>query len=430
MCSKGINVNVNIKTKKLLLSLTVGCVLTACSVKENESETQAVAAVDASQSVSAVQEKVWPTDDVAFCSAALDNAAVQLDGFRKHYTDPTNIPTSYENGKTKYTKTNGWTSGFVAGNFWYLYEHTKDESWLNSAIEWTNALKYEQYNRRTHDVGFIMYNSYGNGLRLTGNETYSPLLVSTARTLMERYNEKIGTTYSWSFGRWEFPVIIDNMMNLELLFFASQATGDKVYYDAAVSHATVTMEHHFREDASSYHLVSYNRETGLPNKKQTVQGIANDSPWARGQGWGLYGYSMVYRFTQDEKFLNHARNIANFILTHENMPEDLVPYFDFHAPNYADIKNYRDSSAASLIASALLELANYVEADEAKRYREAALKMLRSLSTSAYLASEGENGHFLLKQATGNFPRDLELNAAINYADYYYLEALNRCKSL
>lgn len=411
-------------TKNIILSLAASCVISACSASEsgkNESQTS---------KQTTAQNIVWPSEDVAFCEAALDNAAVQLNDFRNTYTNPSKIPTAFTDGKTKFTEPRGWTSGFVAGSYWYLYEHTQDDTWLNSAVNWTNALKDQQYNRRTHDVGFIMYNSYGNGLRLTNNETYSPLLVSTARTLMERYNDTIGATYSWSFGKWEFPVIIDNMMNLELLFFASQASGDPKFYNAAVSHATVSMKHHFRPDHSSYHLVNYNRVTGLPNSKQTVQGIADDSPWARGQGWGAYGYTMVYRFTKDEKFLNHAKNIADFMLNHKNMPEDLVPYFDFHAPDYPDVVNYRDSSAASLFASALLELADYVEDDDASRYREAALKILRSLSSPEYLAGKGENGHFLLKQATGNYPRDLDLNSALNYGDYYYLEALNRCKGL
>lgn len=412
--------------------MAITSLLAACSLGEQSSDsTKNAAKTSVLNQISRLnQAPVWPVDNAAFCHAALDNAAVQFNDFRTRYTNPKKIPTAFTDGETKYTEPRGWTSGFVAGSFWNLYEHTQDKSWLTSAQNWTHALKDQQYNRRTHDVGFIMYNSYGNGLRLTNNEEYSPLLVSTARTLMERYNETIGATYSWSFGKWEFPVIIDNMMNLELLFFAAQATGDKTFYNAAVSHATVSMKHHFRADHSSYHLVNYNRVTGLPNSKQTVQGIADDSPWARGQGWGAYGYTMVYRFTKDEKFLNHARNIANFMLEHKNMPDDLVPYFDFHAPDYPNITNYRDSSAASLFASALLELATYVKADEAERYRAAAIKMLRSLSSPEYLAAKGENGHFLLKQATGNFPRDLDLNSALNYGDYYYLEALNRCKEI
>lgn len=368
-------------------------------------------------------------EDAMFCSATLDKAQLQLDDFRKAYTNPNKIPTSFSDGKTNFITPMGWTSGFVAGSFWYMYEHNQDKSWLNTAVEWTSALEDMRFNRKTHDVGFIMNNSFGNGLRLTGDKSYTPILVSTAQTLMERYNPKIGATFSWSWGVWEFPVIIDNMMNLELLFNASLATGDKTYYDAAVSHATVTMKHHFRDDFSSYHLVNYSRDTGLPLLKQTFQGITDDSSWSRGQAWGAYGYTMVYRYTKDEKFLNHARNIVNYILTHKNMPEDLIPYFDYNAPDDPQIDDYKDSSAASLLASGLLELASYVEKEEAARYRKAAMTMLRSLSSPEYLAEKDENGHFLLKQATGNYPASKELNAALNYGDYYYLEALNRCKN-
>ncbi|WP_111977579.1 glycoside hydrolase family 88 protein [Algibacillus agarilyticus] len=410
---------------KTLIAAGVTIALSACSMTASET-TRA----DQSANQTPSTPVNWPADNVAFCHAALDKAGEQLNDFRQAYTDPRQIPTSYSENEVKYTNTMGWTSGFVAGNFWYIYEHNKDKSWLKTATDWTLALKEQQFNRKTHDIGFIMNSSFGNGKRLTGNESYSPLLVNAAKTLMERYNPHIGTTYSWSWGTWEFPVIIDNMMNLELLFDASIATGDQTYHDAAVSHATVTMKHHFRDDHSSFHLVNYNRTTGLPNFKQTFQGIADDSSWSRGQAWGAYGYTMVYRYTQDEKFLNHARNIVNYLLTHKNMPDDLIPYFDYDAPEYPDVVNYRDSSAASLLASGLLELATYVDAEEAKRYRDAAMTMLRNLASPAYLASKGENGHFLLKQATGNYPRDLDLNASLNYGDYYYLEALTRCKNL
>lgn len=412
----------NIKTTKTLLALSTALILSACT------STQAPNTEKVSTSTTE-KAMVWPTDNVAFCNAALDKATEQYEYFRTEYTDPTNIPTSYSDGTTKFTTIQGWTSGFVAGSFWQIYEHNKTESWLKTATKWTEALENSQFNRKTHDIGFIMNDSYGNGLRLTGNEAYSPILLNSAKTLMERYNPEIGLTFSWSWGHWEFPVIIDNMMNLELLFEASKATGDKRYYDAAVSHATKTMKHHFREDFSSYHLVNYNRDTGLPNWKQTFQGIADDSSWARGQGWGLFGYTTVYRYTKDEKFLNHAKGIANYILTHKNMPEDMVAFFDFDAPDREDIRNVKDSSAASLMASALFELATYVDEKEAKRYREAAMKMLRSLSTPAYLASKGENGNFLLKQATGHYPAGLDINGSLNYGDFYYLQALHRCKA-
>ncbi|MCM2680711.1 glycoside hydrolase family 88 protein [Echinimonas agarilytica] len=402
-----------------LIASSIAVMLSACSSTDLNKTEKQTAAVDT----------VWPTDTVAFCDAALDKAATQYGYFSTDYPDPTNIPRSYTNGSTRMAGKLDWTSGFVAGSYWYLYEHTQSDQWLNLASKWTKALEDQQFNRRTHDIGFIMNNSFGNGLRLTGDQSYSPVILNSAKTLMERYNPDLGLTYSWSWGAWEFPVIIDNMMNLELLFEAAKASGDKRFYDAAVSHATVTMKHHYREDYSSYHLVNYNRTTGIPNWKQTFQGIADDSSWARGQAWGAYGYTMVYRYTQDEKFLNQAKNIVNYLLTHKNMPDDLVPYFDYNAPEYPEVDNVRDSSAASLLASSLLELATYVGDQEAQRYIDAATTMLRSLSTPSYLATKGENGNFLLKQATGHYPAGDEVNGALNYGDYYYLEALNRCKA-
>ncbi|GAB7220417.1 glycoside hydrolase family 88 protein [Vibrio comitans] len=414
------------KTQKSLLSLATIVALSACSEEEAQSTTKAEPAAPVVNSAPVA----WPTDKVQFCNTALDKATEQYTYFRNNYTDPQNIPTAWnEEEETKFTTIQGWTAGFVAGSFWYLYEHNQNDEWLKTATDWTEALKDSQFNRKTHDIGFIINDSFGNGFRLTGNQAYPEVLLNAAKTLMERYNPEIGLTFSWSWGYWEFPVIVDNMMNLELLFEASLATGDPRYYEAAISHADKTIKHHFRSDYSSYHLVNYNRDTGLPNWKQTFQGIADDSAWARGQGWGLYGYTSVYRYTKDEKYLDHARGIANYILSHKNMPEDLVAFFDFDAPDREDIRNVKDTSAASLMASALFELATYVEGDEAQRYLDAANKILRNLSSPEYLASKGENGNFLLKQATGNYPASLDIEASLNYGDYYYLQALTRCKT-
>lgn len=415
------------KKQQIITSMLAACIISACSATDKQASAPAIEET-VPNTVTYSKKIDWPENNAKFCAAALDHATIQYDGFRKAYTDTKNVPRSYSQGKVRLEPMLGWTTGFVAGSFWNLYEHNQNQSWLDTATEWTTALEKNQFNRKTHDIGFIIYDSFGNGLRLTDNKEYEAVIVNAAKTLMERYNPKIGVTYSWSWGTWEFPVIIDNMMNLELLYRASEITGDPVYRNAAISHATITMEHHFRDDYSSFHLVNYGRETGKPNWKQTFQGIADDSSWSRGQGWGLYGYTMSYRFTQDEKFLEHAKGIANYILNHPNMPDDLVPYFDYDAPKHEGTTLYRDSSAASLVASALLELSTFVEGAESERYYDAAMKMLRTLSSPAYLADIGENGHFLLKQATGNFPANDELNSSLNYGDYYYLQALNRCK--
>lgn len=365
-----------------------------------------------------------------FCTSALDAAQIQLDGFRKAYPDPAIIARSYEKDQPKLVGVNDWTSGFVSGSFWYMYEYTRDATWLKAAEQWTAELESQKNNTGTHDVGFIMFNSFGNGYRLTANEAYAPVLVQSAESLMTRYSPIIGATRSWDFGTWSFPVIIDNMMNLELLYFASQVTGDQRFADTATAHASTTMKNHFRPDYSSYHVVDYDPDTGAVVHKQTHQGISDDSAWSRGQAWGLYGFTSVYRFSRDEQFLKLAQNIAEFYLNNPNLPDDKVPYFDFDVPNDPDIENFRDSSAAAVAASGLLELAEYVSEPAASRYRGAALDMLRSLASPAYSATTGSNGHFLLKHATGRWQANDEVDAALNYADYYYLEALLRCTAM
>jgi uncharacterized protein YyaL (SSP411 family) len=407
-------------------SLICLALIAGCSEKKTS---EAPSAKDENASIQ-TQSKGVPSlaqSNAQFCSDTLDVAQAQLNNFRKHYLNPSEIPRSY-NETVRYAKPNDWTSGFVAGSFWYVFEHSQDESWKQSAHQWTKALEQEQFNTGTHDIGFMMYNSYGNGLRLTGNEAYTPIIVQSAKSLMTRYDPVVGATRSWDFGDWEFPVIIDNMMNLELLFEASKLSGEDSFATAAISHATVTMNNHFRPDYSSYHLVDYSTSTGEAIHKQTYQGIKDDSDWARGQGWGAYGYTMMYRYTKDPAFLEMAKNISDFYLSHPNMPSDLVPYFDFDAIDDDSVTNYRDSSSAALVASALFELSDYVEQEDADRYKKAAMQMLRSLASPEYLAGEGENAHFLLKQATGNYPGGYELGGSLNYADYYFLEALLRCE--
>ncbi|MEH6548789.1 MAG: glycoside hydrolase family 88 protein [Pseudomonadales bacterium] len=413
---------------KSRLTLLVGAlVLAGCS----SDKAPTIAAVEPTAAEPQLQTTSNVTaPDTAFCSVALDAAAVQLDGFRKAYPDPTQIARSYEKNAARLVSDSDWTSGFVAGSFWYMYEHTQDPSWLATAEQWTVGLEQQKNNTGTHDIGFMMFPSYGNGLRLTGNASYEPILIQSADSLMTRYNATVGATRSWDHGPWAFPVIIDNMMNLELLYFASDSTGDQKYANAANSHSLTTLKNHFRADHSSYHVIDYDPATGAVTHKQTHQGIADDSAWARGQAWGLYGYTMAYRFSEDAQFLQQAQNIADFYLSHPNLPEDMVPYFDFDAPGNPEIVNSRDSSAASVTASALLELAAYAPEPQATRYHEAALAMLRSLASPAYSATNGENGHFLLMHATGRWQADDEVDAAINYADYYYLEALQRCASL
>jgi len=365
-----------------------------------------------------------------FCSSALDATRTQLEGFRDAYQDPALIPRSWSDGQVRLVGPGDWTSGFVAGSYWHMFEYTRELTWLASARARTFVLEDQKDRTDTHDVGFVIAGSFGNALRLAPTEEYESVVIQAAESLMTRFNETVGAIRSWDFGAWTFPVIIDNMMNIELLYIASELSGDQKYADVATRHALTTLENHFRPDHSSYHVVDFDPQRGTAINKQTHQGIADDSAWSRGQAWGLYGFTMTYRFTRDPRFLELATSIAEFYLNHPHLPDDKVPYFDFDVPGRPEIENFRDSSAAAIAASALLELASFVSRAEATRYRDAALAMLSSLTSPEYSAATGRNGHFLLMHATGRWQADDEIDSSINYADYYYLEALLRCSRL
>ncbi|SDB78028.1 glycoside hydrolase family 88 protein [Bacteroides ovatus] len=355
------------------------------------------------------------------------------------------FPRTVKQGRLWCVSAEDWTSGFWPGALWYLYEYTKNNSWKDEAMKWTDSLKNIQYFVGHHDVGFMMYCSYGNGFRLTANPEYIPILVQSARSLCKRYSYNVGCIQSWdarmSVGgknNWKFPVIIDNMMNLELLFWATQATNDSVYWNIAVSHAEKTMKNQIRPDFSCYHVVNYDPDTGDVLHRQTAQGFADNSTWARGQAWGVYSFTMVYRYTKDERFLRTAINMADFFLNHKNLPDDGIPYWDFNVgeegfnPDFKynpfDYRRIpRDVSAACVVASALFELCGYVSKIDHKRiYYDAAIKILNNLSTDCYRAKENENHNFILKHSVGNFPGNNEVDVPLIYADYYFLEALVR----
>ena len=337
------------------------------------------------------------------------------------------MPRTFEHGKLVTAATRDWTSGFFPGSMWYLFEATGDAKWRASAAKFTELLAPEQHNTKTHDVGFILYCSYGNGLRLTGNEAYQPVLLNGAQSLSTRFNPIVGCLQSWDARNgWDFPVIIDNMMNLELLLWAAREGPAARYRDLAIRHADTTLKNHFRADGSSFHVVAYDPKDGHVETRVTHQGAADDSAWARGQAWGLYGYTVMYRETKDPRYLAHAQKIAGFIMHHPRLPADKVPYWDFDAPGIPDAP--RDASAAAIMSSALLELCTYVQGSAATEYRAFAEAQLRSLASPAYLAEPGTNGGFLLKHSTGHKPKNSEVDVPINYADYYFLEALLRAR--
>lgn len=339
------------------------------------------------------------------------------------------LPRSFENGKNTTSDSRWWTSGFFPGSLWYLYENNENSEILKYAKLYTDRVEREKFTTDNHDVGFMLYCSFGNGLRLTGEKRYEETLLTGAHSLATRYNPNVGLIRSWDHNkdRWQYPVIIDNIMNLELLLWAYEYSGDEKFKEIAVSHADKTIEHHFHPDFSSYHVVSYDTISGLPHIKQTHQGYSDESMWSRGQAWGLYGYTYLYRILNDERYLNQAQNIADCIIHHPNMPENYIPYWDYNSPDIPD--TYRDASAASIMASALVELSDYVNKNKAKEYMAVAEKQIRTLASPEYTANLGENGYFILKHSTGAYPFNSEIDVPLTYADYYYLEALTRFKN-
>lgn len=359
----------------------------------------------------------------------LEKSEKQLTGLRNAAMEANNIPRSiHKDGKVRWIETPyDWTEGFWPGTCWMMFGNTKDEQWKQAAI--ASQKIYEAHKNLTndHDLGFIFNNSYGKAYQITKDEHYKQVLIDASNSLVTRFNKNTGTLQSWDVvGNWQekrgwkFPVIIDNLMNLEMLFEATILTGDSTYYQIAIKHANTTLQNHFRPDGSSYHVLDYDPATGKVVSKVTAQGYADESAWARGQAWGLYAYTMCYRYTKDKKYLDFAQKIANFILTHPNYPKDGVPYWDFNAPKIPN--EPRDASAGAITASALIELSSYTDG----KYMKNAEHILNSLSSDSYTATLNTNGNFVLMHSVGSIPHGNEIDVPLNYADYYYIEALMR----
>lgn len=354
-------------------------------------------------------------------------AALQLQEVSRLTADGRVSPRTLDaGGRLVLVPSGDWTSGFFAGILWQLYAHTKESKWLDAAREATGKLEKEQYNGRTHDMGFKIYCSYGRGYALTGDTAYRNVIIHSAQTLATRFNPVVGCIRSWDHNRdkWEFPVIIDNMLNLELLFAATRLTGDSTFYKIAISHANTTLKNHFRSDGGTYHVINYDPRTGEVKDRNTHQGYSDESTWARGQAWALYGYTMCYRETRNAQYLGKALEIAAWLKNHPHFPEDGVPYWDFDAPGIP--REPRDASAAAVIASALYELHGFAPGNPG--LRRLADHIVHSLVTS-YSAQAGTHSGFTLLHSTGSKPADSEVDVPLIYADYYLLEALNRKKS-
>lgn len=411
------------KVKTILLAATALFVLVAC--QETKSTNWVAHALNVSshqlkQTAGELMDSTlfprstWTFHDDKFLISQLGHDVVKSD-------DPLEVyAVEALKGQRQECGMEDWTSGFFPGNLWYAYELTGDEELKNQAIRYTNRLYPVRTLSGTHDLGFMINCSYGNALRLAPNDTIRDVLVETAEALCKRFDPAVGCIRSWDFGKWNYPVIIDNMMNLDLLFIASKLTGNPKYYDVAVAHARTTMKHHFRPDYTTYHVVSYNND-GTPELKETHQGRSDESAWSRGQGWAAYGYTSCYRETKDTAFLEQAMHVADMIMARVQT-NDSIPYWDYDAP--VGVETPRDASAACVTAAAFVELSTL--APDGQKYFDYAETLLKNLSGTGYLAEKGENHGFILMHSTGSLPHGSEVDTPINYADYYYLEAMKR----
>ena len=403
---------VTIKLKLPIAALLLGAGLTACTPQPDSNIVE-----DNMEFAQQQLRFAFDEIDYAIVNESPESRAKREKNGWGELTNPRN---SEPDGTLNLVPSKDWTSGFFPGNLWLIYQITGKENLKDAAIHFTNFLYPVRKYKGTHDIGFMMNCSYGNALRLAPNDTIKAVLIETADNLCSRFNPEIGCIRSWDFGEWNFPVIIDNMMNLDLLFNVSKLTGDNKYKDIAVKHAQTTMKNHFRPDYTSYHVVSYNND-GSVEVKQTHQGKNAESAWSRGQAWGVYGYTSCYRETQDVAFLQEAVHIADMIMERVKT-DDLIPYWDYDAP--AGEKTPRDASAAAITASAFLELSTFVP--DGKKYADYAETILKSLSGPGYLSAKGSNQGYVLMHSTGSLPHGSEIDVPLNYADYYYLEAMKR----
>lgn len=397
------------KTKTLLAGLGL-CLLAACSVSKEEFDTDK--ALD-------------------YCNSQVHRTLEELkgkDGSIDYTMMPRNIMDSLTTWHCRKATKNEWCSGFWPGILWYDYEYTGDETVKEEAEKFTASLKFlSETPAFDHDLGFLVFCSYGNGYRLTRNPGYKQVILDTADSLATLFRPRVGTILSWPRNVEMFGghnTIMDNLINLEMLFWAAKNGGNPYLADIAVSHADKTMKYLFRPDYTSYQVAVFDTLTGDFIRGCTHQGFSDNSMWARGQSWGIYGYTMIYRETKDARYLDFAQKVADVYL--RNLPEDYVPYWDFNDPSIPNAP--RDASAAAVVASALLELSTYLPAEKAPKYKEAAVKMLKSLSSDKYRS--GKSKPSFLLHSTGHWPAGSEIDASIIYADYYYIEALLRLKRL
>jgi len=344
----------------------------------------------------------------------------QLERSRDTFQDSLRAFDESKLGQRRLCNIYNWVSGFFPGSLWLGYGLSGDPQLEQYAAKFTNLLEPLRYYKNTHDLGFMVRCSFGEAMNYAPADSIKAIMSETAENLAARFDDNIGCIRSWDFGPWNFPVIIDNMMNLDLLYDVAEMTGNERLAKVATTHAETTMANHFREDCTCWHVVSYNSD-GSVQCRQTFQGKNDDSAWARGQAWAVYGYTRAYVRTGEKKFLDFAQKVADMIMT-KVTSDDAIPYWDYNAP--VTDETPRDASAAAVTASALIEMSTLVK--DGGKYFDYAEKILKNLSSPAYLAKAGENAGFILMHSTGSLPNGSEIDVPLSYADYYYLEALKR----
>ncbi len=360
--------------------------------------------------------------DATYLNQRLDYLTQKMEKYLEELpVDSLKIPRSIDiDGSLIATKSRQWTSGFFPGTLWQLASHSKSQAIISNATAWSQFVEKEKWDTHTHDVGFKVNSAFGKWNTVQKRQKNDEIIIQASQTLIRRYQDTVGAIRSWDFGkeRWQFPVIIDNMMNLEMLFDATDLTGDSIYYHIARQHAVTTLNNHFRPDHSSYHVIDYDTLTGEIRNKHTHQGTHHESAWSRGQAWGLYGFAMAYDRTGDERFLAKAKAIANYIFTHPRLPADMIPYWDYDAPNIPN--EPRDVSAAVVAANGLMKLAKHDHTHQTQMI-EWVDKIIASLDAEEY---QTDKIPYLLDHSTGSVPGNFEVDKPLAYADYYYIEAL------
>ena len=374
-----------------------------------------------------------PADDqlAARLPKIFKEASEQYRGLLKQMESqkPNTFPKRWQNEKLVTIRPQDWCSGFFPGSLWYLYEYTKAEDLKAGAEKFTAIQNQVRHYSGNHDIGFMLMTSVGNALRLAPKPEYKGILLDGAEALTKRFRPEMKLIRSWGKldSKKDYLVIIDNMMNLELLEWASKNGGSAKFDQIARIHADTTDRNHFRPDNSAYHVINYDlKNPGRILEHRSGQGSPKaGGVWSRGHAWSIYGYTMFYRETKDPRYLARAIKSADFAINNPNMPEDGIPYWDYACPG-----EERETSAGAIMASALLELAGFVKGEQAELYHAFAVKALTALASPAYFAPVGANGNFLLRHGVGHKPGNSEVDVPLNYGDYYFLEGLIRFNRL